>query len=676
MPEPILIDATIVIILGIGAQWLAWRFRLPSILLLLVAGFIAGPVTGLLSHEALQKDWLYAFVSMSIGIILFEGGLSLRLSELREVGTAVRNLITVGVLITWGLGAVAAYYIIGFNVSLAILVGAILVVTGPTVIVPLLRHIRPRGRVGTVAKWEGITIDPVGAILAVLVLETILLLNEPTGAAASMSAAAAHVMEGLFLEIFISVGVSVSASALLLFMLHRRLVPDFLRNPVTLMVVVAAFEVANSLQHEAGLLTTTLMGIVMANQPYVAVKRIIEFKENLQVLLVGSLFILLSARLEMSALQYVGWDTLLFLGVLVLVIRPLAVVVSSIGTQLNQGEQSFLAWMAPRGIVAAAVASLFAFQLRDIFPEQSEAIVPVVFTVVVGTVAIYGLTAAPLARWLGLADPNPQGVLFVGATGWVRQVAQAVQDLGFPVRLIDANPVHVKHARKEGLAAERVNALAESAIDEIDWGGIGRLLIMIPNDEVGSLAALHFSEAFETTKIYQLAAHPDSRTEDGVELPKHLRGRPLFGKETSYDSLAEGFKTGHEIWVLPITADMTEDDLEAHFEGDIVPMFVMRQPDTLWVVSEANQFTLQADDKLVALLDPSRLEALPIEALPPSEAGTELSEVGEKDGAASSLEPSLDAEAAPEHENVPAGEPGPAEVEDDSGPGASASTTV
>ena len=623
MPEPILIDVTIVIVLGIGAQWLAWRFRLPSILLLLAAGFIAGPVTGLLSPEALQQDWLFAFVSMSIGIILFEGGLSLRLSELRDVGTAVRNLISIGVLITWALGAVGAYYIVGFNVSISILIGAILVVTGPTVIVPLLRHIRPRGRAGTVAKWEGITIDPVGAILAVLVLETILLLNEP-GIATSAATAASHVMEGLFLEVFISLGVSVAFSALIVFMLHRRLVPDFLRNPITLMVVVAAYELANSLQHEAGLLTTTLMGIFIANQPYVSVQRIIEFKENLQVLLVGSLFVLLSARLELSALQFIGWDTLIYLGLLVLVVRPLAVVASSFGTQLDWSDKAFLSWMAPRGIVAAAVASLFAFQLssQGIHPEQTEQLVPVVFAIVVGTVAIYGLSAGPLARWLGLADPNPQGVLFVGATGWVRQVARAIQDLGFAVRLIDANPDHVSRAQKEGLPAERVNALAESAIDEIDWGGIGRLLITIPNDEVGSLTALHFSEAFDTTKIYQLAAHPDSRVTNDDEMPRHLRGRPLFGQETSYDSLRNYFEDGYEIKVFSIEQDRTQEGLEKAFEGAFVPMFVMRTPETLWVISEANEFTLQPGDKLVALVDPMHLDELPFTPMTPEEAGT------------------------------------------------------
>jgi len=629
VPEPILIDITIVIVLGIGAQWLAWRFRLPSILLLLVAGFLAGPVTGLLSPEALQQDWLYAFVSMSIGIILFEGGLSLRLSELKEVGAAVRNLISVGVLITWGLGAVGAYYIIGFNLSLSILTGAILVVTGPTVIVPLLRHIRPRGRVGTVAKWEGITIDPVGAILAVLVLETILLINEPTGGGTNMDAVVGHVIEGLLLEVVVALGVGVAATAILLFMLHRRLVPDFLRNPVTLMVVVTAYETANALQHEAGLLATTLMGIVLANQPYVSVQRIIEFKENLQVLLVGSLFVLLSARLEMSALQYIDWNTLIFLGLLVLVVRPLAVMLSSIGAQLSWGEQTFLSWMAPRGIVAAAVASLFAFQLQDIYPQEAEALVPVVFAIVVGTVAIYGLTAAPLARWLGLADPNPQGVLFVGATDWVRQVAGAVKELGFPVRLIDANPDHVNHAKQEGLPAERVNALAESALDEIDWGGIGRLVIMIPNDEVSSLTALHFSEVFETTKIYQLAAHEDSRSSDDAHIPRHLRGRPLFGEDTSYDSLEACFEAGHEIKVLPITDEVSQDNLVKHFEGAFVPLFVLRTPETLWVVSEANQFTLQPGDNLVALVDPSYLDTLPLDAVSPEEAGTEPVAVAE-----------------------------------------------
>jgi NhaP-type Na+/H+ or K+/H+ antiporter len=622
VPETILLDITVVILLGIGAQWLAWRFQLPSILLLLIVGFLAGPVLGILPPRALQGDWLFAFVSLSIGIILFEGGLSLRVSELREVGSAVFSLISMGVLITWGMGATAAHYILGFNVSLAVLIGAILTVTGPTVIVPLLRHVQPKGRVSTIAKWEGITIDPVGAILAVLTLETLLLLNSPQETGASASHAASEVAQGLGLEIFVALGVSVAATMLLVFILRRHMVPDFLRNSVTLMVVVVAFAISNTLQHESGLLTTTLMGIALANQPYVSVQRIIEFKENLQVLLIGSLFVLLSARLELSALNYINLDVLVFLGILVVLVRPLAVLISTTGTDLDWEEKAFLSWMAPRGIVAAAVASLFAYQLRPVYPEAVDGVVPIVFAVIVGTVAIYGLTAAPLAQWLDLADPNPNGLLFVGASGWVRTLARHLQDLGVDVAMIDNNPEHVKKARAEGLSADHANALSESVLDEVDLSGIGRLLITIPNDEVASLAALHFSDVFDTTDIYQLAAQPDSRHGNSDIMPKHLRGRPLFGEATSYQSLRAHIKRGDAVKVLTLAGDFSEGEQQEYYthedlstqydEHTVIPLFILHgEGAELEVVSEMDQFRLRPDDRLIALVGPATDAQMP-----------------------------------------------------------------
>ena len=614
MADSILIDITTVVVLGTGAQWLAWRFRLPSILLLLLAGFAAGPVLGILSPTALQGDWVFAFVSVSIGIILFEGGLSLRVSELRKVGSSVRNLITLGVFVTWVCGGVAAYYILDFNVSLSILLGAILTVTGPTVVVPLLRHVRPKGRVSTIAKWEGITIDPIGAILAVLVLETLLLIHEPATAGDAMSHALGEVGHALLLEIVVALGVGVMGFTVLVVILSRRLVPDFLRNPVTLMIVVACFVMSNELRHESGLLTTTLMGIALANQPYASVQRIIEFKENLQVLLIGSLFIILSARLELSALDYVDLNALVFLGILVVIVRPLAVLLSTWGSKITWEEQAFLSWMAPRGIVAAAVASLFAFELVDIFPQGAQALVPVVFLVIVGTVAIYGLTAAPLARWLDLAEPNPEGMLFVGAAPWVRHVAKFIQDeFGQRVELVDSNPEQVRAARREGLPADRADALSESVLDELDLSGIGRLLITIPNDEVASLTALHFSEIFETTDIYQLAARPDSRmAEDPIgAMPKHLRGRPLFGENTSYHTIKEHVQEGDALNIIRLSDEVptehqqeyyTYEDLQEQHPGThIIPLFVHRGG-SLEVISERSQFTLRPGDALIALI--------------------------------------------------------------------------
>lgn len=602
MAQPVVIGIVSVLVLGIGAQWLAWRFKVPSILLLLAFGFLAGPVTGLLHLEP-DAPWLSAFVSLSIGVILFEGGLSLRLEDLREVGGAVLNLVTIGVLVTWVLGGLAAYYIAGFNLALAALIGAILTVTGPTVIVPLLRQVRPTGRIGTVAKWEGITIDPVGAILSVLVLETIVLLNQTGAEAGGVREAALHAFEGLLSTVVVSVGISVLGAALLVLLLRRRLVPDYLQNSVALMVVVATFALANMLQEEAGLMEVTLMGIIMANQQYVPVRHISEFKEDLQVLLLAGLFILLSARLELSALQWIDGSAFLFLAALIFIVRPLAVMLSTLRTPLNGREQAFLAWLAPRGIVAAAVASLFALRLEEFYPEaQIGRMVPVVFFVIVGTVAVYGLTLSPLARWLGLAQPNPQGLLFVGAHDWAREMAKTLKKLGFTVLLIDSNAHNIRQARQEGLLAERANALSEHVIDELDLSGIGRLIALTPNDEVNSLATLHFIEVFESAEVYQISTQVDVRREGS--LPKHLRGRPLFGKDVTYSSLSHRFERGDEIRPLEITEGRTVEVLRDYYKGDMLPLFLVRG-EKLFIFSEESGASPQAGDVLLALVAPT-----------------------------------------------------------------------
>ncbi len=602
----ILFSGALILILGVGAQWIAWQYHLPSILLLLGAGFLAGPVLGVLDPAVIQGSWVYPFVSVAVGIILFEGGLNLRLSELKEVGRPVRNLITAGVLVTWLFGAGAVYLIEGFGVALSVLTSAILVVTGPTVIVPLLRQIRPKGRVSTVAKWEGITIDPIGAILAVLTLEVILLLHDPAAASPNVGRVTLHVLEGLGVAVGASIVVGGGAAVLLVFTLRRRLVPDFLRNPLTLTFVVGAFVGAEALQHEAGLLTTTLMGVAVANQDYVPVQRIIEFKENLQVILIGTLFVVLSARLDLAVFEYVGTRTLLLIAALVLLVRPLAVLVSSVGTKLSWREQVFLAWLAPRGIVAAAMASLFAFDLQEVFPQAADALVPVVYLVIVGTVALYGLTAPVLASRLGLADPNPEGVLFVGAEAWVCTVASVLQQHGLTVQLIDSNPGRVQWARKQGLSAHRVDVLSESVLDEVDLSGIGRLLITIPNDEVASLAALHFSEVFETNDIFQLPAHSDNRHAEG-ELPKHLRGHLLFGKDASCKALRERFRRGDRLHVVEPSRPVSFDELREHIGSDVLPMFLIRDQ-RLIVLSEVEAETPQPGDQVVLLARQNQIQ--------------------------------------------------------------------
>ncbi len=602
MADQILVSIVVVIALGIGAQWFSWRIHVPSILLLLVFGFLAGPVTGILDPSSLQGDWVLAFVSVAIGIILFEGGLSLRISELREGGKPILNLITIGVLVTWVLAGAAAYFVLGMSVSFAVLVGAILTVTGPTVVIPLLRQVRPKGRVGAIAKWEGITIDPVGAIIAVLVLEAILQLNSvEAGQFASFSDALLHALEALLKTISVGLGLSIMAAAIMIAVFRRRLVPDYLQNSVALMIVVTTYGLSNTLQGESGLLQATLLGIILANQKIITVHHLTKFKEDLQVLLLACLFILLSARLDLGVLQYFDVRAYLFLGILIVVVRPVAVFLSTLSTNLDFKEKALLAWLAPRGIVAAAVASLFAFTLEPYFPEEAARLVPIVFFVIVGTVAVYGLTLSPVARRLGLADPYPQGLLFLGAYSWVQRMAIAVKELGFKVLLIDANAKNIEDARALSLPAVTADALSESVLDELDFSGLGRFVAVTPNDNTNSLAALHFAEVFEEREVYQLAAGPVSRADGPGKLPGHLRGRPLFGESTTHTSLAARFNLGGEIRTFGLANEGAYEAIRARYDDDLVLLFIARGS-TLLVHAEEDQVAPQVGDSIIVML--------------------------------------------------------------------------
>jgi NhaP-type Na+/H+ or K+/H+ antiporter len=381
LAEELLLGIGIIIVLGITAQWLAWRFRLPSILLLLLFGFLAGPVTHLLDPEELLGELLFPFVSVSVAIILFEGGLSLRRSEIKTTGHVIRNLVTVGAAVTWVIAAGGALLILGFDLPLALLFGAILVVTGPTVIIPLLKHVRPAAQISSIAKWEGIVNDPIGAILAVLVFEAIV--------AIGIQQAALTVAFSLLETLLIGVTLGTAGAFGLAQLIKRYWIPDYLQNGVTLMVVIAAFVVSNMIQKESGLLTVTLLGIILTNQKGVNIKPIIEFKENLGVLLLSALFIILAASLNLEALAQIGIRSIAFLLVLIFLARPAAVILSTVNSGLSWNEKIFLAWMAPRGIVAAAVTSVFAFELvEEAGYQEAELMVAEIFLVIVGTVTI------------------------------------------------------------------------------------------------------------------------------------------------------------------------------------------------------------------------------------------------------------------------------------------------
>jgi NhaP-type Na+/H+ or K+/H+ antiporter len=595
MSEDLLVGLASIIVLGIGAQWLAWRLHLPSILLLLIFGFIAGPVTGFLDPDAIFGDLLLPVVSLSVAIILLEGGLNLRISELRRVGGVVGNLITIGALVTWFIGSAAAYFILDLDFALSVLLAAILVVTGPTVILPLLRHLRPSGAVGPILKWEGITIDPIGAILAVLVFGAIIA-GEP-------QEATALVIGNLLLTIVIGGVIGALGAVIVVLLLRSYLIPDFLHSPITLTMAIGAFVASNLLQADSGLLAVTLMGIILANQKTVSVQHIIEFKENLRVLLISFLFILLAASLDMDSFNLVGWNSLWFLAVLMLVARPLAVFLSTLRSGLSWRERLFLAWLAPRGIVAAAVASIFALRLMDSGHAQAELLVPVTFIVIAGTVAIYGLSASPLARWLKVAQPNPQGVMIIGAHSWARAIATSLKAEGYKVLLVDASWANISAARLDGLPTFYASVLSQYTMDEIDLGGMGRLLALTPDNEFNSLAVLQYAGIFGRGEVYQLASEADDSASQKA-VSGHLKGRLLFSPDMTYKQMARRFAADGAIKVTALTKEFEWDAFIERYGGTAVPLFVADPGGKLTVFTAENPPKPRAGQKLISLISP------------------------------------------------------------------------
>jgi NhaP-type Na+/H+ or K+/H+ antiporter len=595
MNEHLLVGLATVIVLGIGAQWIAWRVNLPAILLLLIAGFVAGPVTGFFDPNSVFGDLLLPLVSVSVGIILFEGGLSLKFSEFREIRKAVINLVTVGVLVTWVLSSAASYFLFGLDFRLSVLLGAVLVVTGPTVIIPLLRHVRPSGKSGSIMKWEGIVVDPIGAILAVLVFEAIL------------SGGVAEASEQVVLSVIKSAligGISgLLGASLIVVVLKRYWVPDFLQNPVALMAVVAAFTVSNYFQTESGLLAVTVMGIVLANQKWVSVKHIIEFKETLRVLFISSLFIILAARITQDDVAYLfNYNSVAFLVIMFFLVRPLCVFISTYTTDLNLKEKVFLSWMAPRGIVAAAVSSVFALRLVDAGYQGAEHLVNITFLVITATVAVYGLSASPLARYLGIASPNPQGVLLVGAHGWSRAIGKVLHESGFQVSFVDSNWANISAARNDGLKAYHENILLEDISEDVDLDGIGKLLALTSNEEVNSLSALHFVELFGRSQVYQLVKHSKFSARSEASIPQHLRGRLLFSPDATFEYLAKRFTSGAVIKKTTMTEEFDYESFMSLYENAL-PLFIIKESGELTVCTADNQISPQKGQQLIALVD-------------------------------------------------------------------------
>jgi len=582
-------------VLSLFCQWLASRVRMPAILFLLAGGIAVGPMSGFLAPDAVFGDLLFPMVSLAVAIILFEGSLTLRYEEIRGHGKMVRNLIPVGSIVTCTIGTLTAHWLLDIAWGVALLFGAISIVTGPTVIAPLLRSVRPTAKLANILRWEGIIIDPVGALLAVLVFEGIVSWGQGN-------------VFGHSLYIFgktLVVGFLIGAAAGYLngLVLRQHLIPQYLHNAGTLTFMLGVYAISNEMAHESGLLTVTVMGIWMANMKQVSVESILEFKESLSVLLISALFIILAARIEFDAIASLGWGLVAVLAILMLVARPLSIFLSATGTSLNWREKLFLSWIAPRGIVAAAVSALFAFQLQKLGYANADTLVPLVFMLIIATVTLQSLTARPLARLLSVAEPASYGFLILGANPVARMIAQALKKQEVPVTLADTNWENVRQARMDNLQTYFGNPISEHAATHLDLTGIGNFLVISPYKQMNSLATYHFLDWFGPNHVFSLAEGDQEQKARHQTAEKIQMTRGLFDG-VSYAKLASLVSKGFTIKTTQLSDEFGYEDFLEEYQRQALVLFVFDSKGRVSPVLETGELKPETGWVLISLVPP------------------------------------------------------------------------
>lgn len=592
MIDPI-ISLVAVGIISISCQFLAYKIKLPAILPLLIVGIIVGPVMGFIDADLLFGDLLFPIVSLSVAIILFEGSLTLKFKDLSGHGSMVRNLCTVGALITWVIAAPAAHYALGMTWQMAFLFGAIVTVTGPTVIVPMLRTVRPSSKVANILRWEGIVIDPIGALLAVLVFEYIIATQD----------ALSHTLIAFAKTISVGVVFGALSGYLMGIVLRNNWIPHYLVNTAVLTLMLGAFEGSNVIAHESGLLTVTIMGMWLANMKRVEVEDILEFKETLSVLLISGLFILLASRIELSAMLDLGWQSIIVLLIIMFVARPISVFVSSIGTKLEWRELALLSWIAPRGIVAAAVSALFALKLEVLNYNQVELLVPMVFLVIITTVVIQSLTSVKVAKMLGQRAPAPYGFLIFGGGLFSRMFAKELQVQEVTVRVCDTNWEAIRLARMDNIPSYFGNPMSEHAERSLELSLYGTVLVMSPYKQLNPLVTYHFEHQLGKGAVLGLTVNEHQQQRASHKVSESYASKLcLFNEEVTYAKLAGYVAKGGSIKTTRISDEFTYEDYEQEYAGRSIRLCAIEPSGKVRMYTSLKNIQPKSDWRIISLI--------------------------------------------------------------------------
>ncbi len=586
----ILIGIITITIAGIGAQWLAWRMQLPAIVLMLVAGIFVGPVTNIVQPDAMFGDMLKPLIGIAVALILFEGGLTLDFARLSDAETAVRRLVLFGGPLIWLFASAAGYFIGGLDIATATVFGGILVVTGPTVVIPLLRQAGLKRRPAEVLKWEAIVNDPVGALAGVLAYEvaTVFYQNH------SISDAFGQLVIGIFLA---SVSGYLGAK-FLISGFNRGLIPEYLKVPIMISLVVVVYGATDLVLHESGLLAVTIMGIIVGNAHLPSLSELRRFKEHVTVMLVTGVFIILAAKLDFATLAALDWRAYVFIFVLVFLVRPVAVMLALVGSNLNVKEQIFVGWIGPRGVVAVAVSGVFGENLLSLGLDDGALLAPLSFVIVTVTVFLHGFSIGPFARALDLVSSRSRGFLLIGTNPFTFELAKALKKLDRPALIVDKNWFRLKEFRQNDIDVYYGEVLSEEAEHDIDHNVYENLYALTDNDHYNALVCADFGPEFGRNHVMQFAPHKD--TPAARQLPSTLGGRYLPNL-TSYEDAMGILAQGGQIRVTPISENFTFQDYQEH-NPKAIALFAAPEKGALRVFRNGGEMSVHAGEKIVALI--------------------------------------------------------------------------
>jgi NhaP-type Na+/H+ or K+/H+ antiporter len=532
--------------LGVGSQWLAWKLRLPAIVLMLAAGLIVGPVLGSLDPGAQFGDMLQPMIAIAVAIILFEGGLTLNLHSLKDAAVGVRRLVLLGAPLGWLFSALTLHYVAGVSWAGSAVFGGIMIVTGPTVIAPLLRQSRLARRPAALLQWEAIVNDPIGALAAVLAFEVIVVFQTATGAG--------HAAQVLITGIVVAVILGAAAGWGLVRAFRNAFVPEYMKVPVLFVSLLAVFAISDTVLHESGLLAVTVMGLWLANAELPSFTELRRFKEHATILLVSGVFVLLAADMSFATLAVLDWRALAFVVVVIVVARPAAVLIALALSNVPWKERLLVAFTGPRGVVLVAVAGLFGERLAALEITDANRIGPLAFALVAATVVLHGFTLTPMARWLGLTAAKVPGVLILGGSQWSVELAKALKKMELPVMIADPNHAHLRAAREAGIETFFGDILSEAAEQRIDHVAYEKLISATDNDAYNTLVATDLAPEFGRENVYQLKRVKQASSRHA--LPATLGGRALGADETFFEVNAR-IAQGCEFRVTKLSEEFT-----------------------------------------------------------------------------------------------------------------------